>query len=70
MEKISTCKRTDKVVSMIWMKDKLGIEELFSFEELEEMRIKVDDLVKHPDLYRIDLQQHRIYVSQQGRNPC
>jgi hypothetical protein len=32
------------------------------------MRINVQDLIEHPDLYRIDLQEHKIYQSQVGRN--
>jgi predicted RNA-binding protein len=68
MEKITTCKKTDTGVSMVWMEGKLGKEEFFSFTELEEMRINADELILHPNLYRIDLQEHKIYVSQQGRN--
>ena len=67
MEKISTCTKTDTTVSMVWMEGNIGKEECFSVKELEEMRIKVDNLVERPDLYRIDLQEHRIYVSEQAR---
>ena len=52
---------------MIWMEGKLGKEEFFTGRELEEMRIKVDDFLERPHLYRIDLQEHKIYVSQLGR---
>jgi hypothetical protein len=41
--------------------------EYFSFPELVEMRIKVPDLISNPELFRIDLQEHKIYVSQIGR---
>lgn len=67
MEKISSCKKTGTGVSMIWMEGKLGKEEFFTGRELEEMRIKVDDFLERPHLYRIDLQEHKIYVSQLGR---
>jgi hypothetical protein len=42
--------------------------EFLSFPELEEMRTKVPDLVEHPALYRIDLKEHKIFLSQSGRS--
>ncbi len=50
------------------MEGKRENQEFFSFPELEEMRIKVPDLVEHPDIFRIDLQEHKIYLSQVGRS--
>lgn len=67
MEKIASCTKTDTGVSLVWMEGKLGKEEFFSGKELEETRIRIDDLLERPHLYRIDLQEHKIYVSQQGR---
>jgi hypothetical protein len=52
---------------MDWMDGRRKTPEYFSFPELEEMRIRITDLVSNPELFRIDLQEHRIYVSQQGR---
>ena len=42
--------------------------EHFLFPELETMRIHVQDLTGNPELFRIDLQEHKIYVSQAGRS--
>jgi hypothetical protein len=49
------------------MEGKSEKQEFFSFAELEEMRIKVPDLIENPKLFRIDLQEHKIYLSQAGR---
>jgi hypothetical protein len=68
MKNVFLCKKTDTGVSLVWMEGNRENQEFFSFPELEEMRIKVPDLVEHPDLYRIDLQEHKIYLSQVGRN--
>ena len=40
--------------------------ELFTFPELSEMRIQIDDLVKHPAAYRVDLQERKVYRSARG----
>jgi hypothetical protein len=67
MENVFNCKKTDTGVTLVWMEGKLEKQEFFSFPELEEMRIKVPDLIEHPNLFRIDLQEHKIYLSQVGR---
>ncbi|PKL64734.1 MAG: hypothetical protein CVV32_06520 [Methanomicrobiales archaeon HGW-Methanomicrobiales-3] len=67
MEKIYNCIQTDTGVSMEWMDGKRNIAEHFTFQELETMRIKVPDLITNPELFRIDLQEHKIYISQVGR---
>jgi hypothetical protein len=51
-----------------WMDGKQEREEFFSSKELGEMRINVQELTEHPDLFRIDLQEHKIYLSQMGRS--
>jgi hypothetical protein len=58
----------DNGVSLDWMEGKWAHNEQFSFPELVEMRIKVPDLISNPELFRIDLQEHKIYISQQGRS--
>jgi hypothetical protein len=68
MNNIFNCKKTDAGVALVWMEGKKENKELFSFPELEEMRIDVQNMIEHPDLYRIDLQEHKIYRSQQGRS--
>ncbi|MHB8052123.1 MAG: hypothetical protein ACYDEZ_02295 [Methanoregula sp.] len=68
MENVFNCKKTDTGVTLVWMEGKLEKQEFFSFPELEEMRIKVPDLIEHPNLFRIDLQEHKIYLSQVGRS--
>ncbi len=55
-------------LALVWQDGKKEKSEVFSFSELDEMRINVQDLIEHPDLYRIDLQEHKIYQSQVGRN--
>jgi hypothetical protein len=40
--------------------------ELFTFAELSEMRIQVDDLLGHPAAYRVDLQERKVYRSARG----
>jgi hypothetical protein len=30
------------------------------------MRVQVDDLIAHPGVYRIDLQERRVYLSAKG----
>jgi hypothetical protein len=67
VEKIYNSVQTDTGVSLDWMDGKRKNNEYFSFPELVEMRIKVPDLISNPELFRIDLQEHKIYVSQIGR---
>lgn len=67
VEKIYNCVQTDNGVSMNWMDGNRKNNEIFTTSELEIMRIKVPDLISNPELFRIDLQEHRIYVSQLGR---
>jgi hypothetical protein len=67
VEKIYNSVQTDTGVSLDWMDGKRKNNEYFSFPELVEMRIKVPDLISSPELFRIDLQEHKIYVSQIGR---
>ncbi len=67
VEKIYNCVQTETGVSMEWMEKKRKNIEHFTFQELETMRIKVPDLISNPELFRIDLQEHRIYISQIGR---
>jgi hypothetical protein len=69
MKNIFDCKKTEKGVNLIWREGDVENKEFFSFLELEEMRIKVPDLIAHPPLYRIDLQEHKIYQSQMNRSP-
>jgi hypothetical protein len=69
MENIFNCKKTETGVGLVWMEGDLEKKEFFSFPQLLEMRIKVPDLVENPHLYRIDLQEHKIYQSQAGRSP-
>lgn len=69
MEKIFNCVKNDSGVSMSWMEGKRRNDEHFSFSELETMRIRVPDLISNPERFRIDLQEHKIYVSQVGRGP-
>jgi hypothetical protein len=68
MKNVFKCKKNETGVTLVWMEGKQEKQEFFSFPELEEMRIKVPDLVEHPDLFRIDLQEHKIYLSQIGRS--
>jgi hypothetical protein len=68
VEKICNCVRTDTGVSLDWMDGKRKNNEHFSFPELAAMRIPIPDLISNPGLFRIDLQEHRIYVSQLGRS--
>lgn len=68
MKNVSDCKKTEAGVALVWQDGKKEKSEVFSFSELDEMRINVQDLIEHPDLYRIDLQEHKIYQSQVGRN--
>jgi hypothetical protein len=67
VEKIYNCVQNETGVSMDRMDGKRKISEQFSFPELESMRIKVPILLSNPELFRIDLQEHKIYVSQVGR---
>jgi hypothetical protein len=68
MKNIFKCKKNETGVTMVWMEGELEKGEFFSFQDLKEMRIHFEELVDHPDLYRIDLQEHKIYLSQVGRN--
>ena len=68
MEKIVSCRKTGTGVAMIRMEGSVEKEEFFSFAELAVMRINAGELTDHPELYRIDLQEHKIYLSQVGRN--
>jgi hypothetical protein len=68
VEKIYKCMKTEAGVALVWNEGKRENPEVFSFSELEEMRINVQDLIDHPNVYRIDLQEHKIYQSQVGRS--
>jgi hypothetical protein len=52
---------------MDWMEGKRKNTGHFAFPDLETMRIPVQDLIDDPALFRIDLQEHKIYRSQIGR---
>jgi len=67
VEKIYNCVRTNTGVSLDWMDGRRTNPEHFTFPELETMRIPVQDLIGDPGLFRIDLQEHKIYRSQVGR---
>jgi hypothetical protein len=67
VEKIYNSVQTDTGVSMDWMDGRRKTREHFSFSELESMRIKIPALISNPELFRIDLLEHKIYVSQVGR---
>jgi hypothetical protein len=67
VEKIYNCVITDTGVSLDWMEGKRENPEHFTFPELETMRIPVQDPIGNPVLFRIDLQEHKIYRSQVGR---
>ena len=68
VEKILNCVKTETGVSLDWMEGKRKHSEHFSFPELESMRIRVTYLQTSPELFRIDLQEHKIYKSQAGRS--
>ena len=67
MERIYNCAKTDTGVSLDWLEGERNNAEHFTFPELETMRIPVQDLIGDPALFRIDLQEHKIYRSQVGR---
>lgn len=67
MEKILNCVKTDTGVSLDWMDGRRKNNEHFLYRDLETMRIHVQDLISNPELFRIDLHEHKIYVSQVGR---
>lgn len=68
VKNVFNCKKTEAGVELVWQEGKKENNEIFSFSELKDMRINVQDLIDHPNLYRIDLQEHKIYQSQVGRN--
>jgi len=68
MENVFQCKKTETGVTLVWMQGRRENQEFFSFPDLEEMRIKGTDLIAHPELFRIDVQEHKIYLSQKGRS--
>jgi hypothetical protein len=68
VKNVYNCKKTEAGVELVWQEGKKENREVFSFSELKDMRINVQDLIEHPNLYRIDLQEHKIYQSQVGRN--
>jgi hypothetical protein len=68
VKNVSNCRKTDAGVALVWQDGTKEKNEVFSFSELNDMRINVQDLIEHPGLYRIDLQEHKIYQSQVGRN--
>ena len=64
---IYNCVKTNTGVSLNWMDGKRKNPAHFTFWELETMRIPVQNLIGNPVLFRIDLQEHKIYRSQVGR---
>jgi hypothetical protein len=67
VEKISNCVKNDTGVSLDWMEGKRKNTEHFGFPDLETMRIPVQELIDDPALFRIDLQERKLYRSQIGR---
>jgi len=67
VEKISNCVKNDTGVSLDWMEGKQKNTGHFGFPDLETMRIPVQELIEDPTLFRIDLQEHKLYRSQLGR---
>jgi hypothetical protein len=63
VEKIYNSVQTNTGVTLDWMEGKRKNSEHFTFTELETMRIPVRDLIGDPVLFRIDLQEHKIYRS-------
>jgi hypothetical protein len=67
VEKISNCVKNETGVSLDWMEGKRKNTGHFGFPDLETMRIPVQELIDEPTLFRIDLQEHKLYRSQIGR---
>jgi hypothetical protein len=68
MHEIVRCIKGDTGIDVLWH-EKGKTEEnhnFFSFSEIKEMRIQIDDLIEHPGLYRFDLQRQKIYRSAKG----
>lgn len=57
--------KKDTGVEVIWQETAKAEEKhgLFSYSELDDMRVHVDDLLARPGLYRVDLQEHKLYKS-------
>jgi len=68
VEKIYNSIIDDTGVFLDWHEGKWKHNEHFSFPELAMKRIKVLDLISNPELFRIDLEEHEIYISQLGRS--
>jgi hypothetical protein len=66
MQTIISAKKTDTGVEVVWHENKKEMHDFFSGNEFNQMRIHVDDLIEHPTKYRIDLQEHKIYISAKG----
>ena len=66
-KKSHNCVKNDTGVSLDWMEGKRKNPEHFTFPDLENMRIPVQELIDDPALFRIDLQEHKMYRSQIGR---
>jgi hypothetical protein len=68
MENIYNCKKNETSITMVWRERIQENEERFSFPELEAMRIPIQGLLDNPELFRIDLHEHKIYRNQVGRS--
>ena len=69
VEKICNCSETYSGVSVDWMEGNRKNHRHFTRTELETMMIRVPDLIRNPELFRIDLPAMRIWMRQVGRGP-
>jgi len=67
VEKICNCFKTYSGVGVDWMEGNRKNYRHFTHAELAAMMIRIPDLLRNPDLFRIDIPSNRIWLGQVGR---
>ncbi len=66
MQQITSSQKKPTGIDIFWQEGETKRRDFFSFSELIELRINAVDLLDHPQLYRIDEDNHRIVATNQG----
>jgi hypothetical protein len=66
MQPITSSQKKPTGIDVFWQEGGTKRREFFSFPELIDMRINAVDLLDHPQLYRIDGENHRIFATDEG----
>ena len=63
MQQITSAKKYQNGIQVFWTDEGKELSDFFPYEELIDMMINALDLLKNPNIYRIDIKNHRIESS-------